>query len=59
MKFRYYLISVLICVVGAIYFAFWQDGNPLAIVCCILAVIVFTAAQDKQLQPEPQQEGRR
>ncbi len=50
MKLRYYLISTLICLLGGFYFAFFQSGNPVAVICFILAVILFTVAQDKQLR---------
>jgi hypothetical protein len=49
MKLRYYLITILICLFGGAYFTFWQNGNPLALVCLCLSVIVFTAAQAKQM----------
>ena len=49
MKLRYYLMTELICLFGAMYFAFWQNGNPLGIGCLILALIVYTATQAKQL----------
>ena len=52
MKLRYYLLSDLICIFGGIYFAFWQNGNPIAIFCFIASVIIFTIAQAKQMTPE-------